>query len=147
MQPNKKLSLEEIKDIHEKFVLLSPDKGRSIKQEDAMDLLRAIGLNPSQRELDRAIDVLNYEKSSSLTQDQFQKIAAHVWREDSTEEQLARAFKAFDTNHDGTVDVREFREAMMKHGEPMTYEEFNHFISLIDNDHNGRISYTGKRSS
>lgn len=108
-----------------------------------MTLLRGIGLNPSNREIEKAIDELNYERNSSLTLEQVQKIASHVWREDSSEELLGRAFKAFDSNKDGTVDVREFREAMMKHGEPMSYEEFNDFIAMVDNDHNGRISYNG----
>ena len=126
-----------------KFAYLSHDKGKTIKKDDALNLLRALGQNPSNKEFEAALVELKYSSYTNLNQEQFQNLAGHMWRDDDHEEQLKRAFKVFDKNGDGILDMKEFKEIMMKRGEPLNQEEFDALTALVDQDHNGKISYSG----
>ena len=55
MGDNKKFTSNEIKSMQLKFAYLSTDKGKTIKQEDALILLRAWGQNPSNKEFTVAL--------------------------------------------------------------------------------------------
>ena len=55
------------------------------------------------------------------------------------EKSLTEAFKRFDKNNDGLLDLKDFEEKMTKSGEKMSAEEFSDMIRLADNNHDGRI--------
>jgi Ca2+-binding EF-hand superfamily protein len=59
------------------------------------------------------------------------------------EKSLIQAFKRYDKNNDGYLDLKDFEEKMTKTGEKLSAEEFQDMIRLADIDHDGRISYQG----
>jgi len=59
------------------------------------------------------------------------------------EKSLMKAFKRYDKNNDGYLDLKDFEEKMTKTGEKLSAEEFKDMIRLADIDHDGRISYQG----
>ncbi len=63
---------------------------------------------------------------------------------DLTDEQLAEikeAFNLFDTDRNGTIDVRELKAAMRALGFEMKKEEVKKMLSDLDKDVNGQISF------
>lgn len=70
-----------------------------------------------------------------------------LWKREpksDVEKSLSQAFKRFDKNNDGFIDLKEFEEKMTKTGEQLTSDEFKDLISNVKVDHNGRISYAGR---
>jgi len=67
---------------------------------------------------------------------------------------MKEAFNLFDTDHSGTIDVRELKAAMRALGFEMKKEEVKNMLSDIDKDANGQINFdefcqmmSGKMSS
>ena len=73
-------------------------------------------------------------------------ILEKMWKNEpktELEKSLQMAFKRFDKNNDGFIDMKDFEEKMTKSGEKLSADEFQDLISTVDIDHNGRISYAG----
>jgi len=60
------------------------------------------------------------------------------------EKSLTKAFKKFDKNNDGLIDLEHFKEKMTKTGEKLTAEEFKDLISKINTRRDGKIDMNGK---
>jgi Ca2+-binding EF-hand superfamily protein len=54
---------------------------------------------------------------------------------------VAKLFRQFDENKDGTVDYRELRVGLANMNVEMTDKEFDHLVELIDEDGDGEIDY------
>lgn len=122
---------------------MSTDSGKTIKKEDVITAIRAVGQNPSQRECSNALAEIRLSSSSTVSFEEFQLIAQRVWKEEPMEELLNQAFKKFDKNGDGTVDTKEFKEIMLNYGEILNQKEFEDLMRLADLNHDGKISYSG----
>ena len=60
------------------------------------------------------------------------------------EKNLTKAFKKFDKNNDGLIDLEHFKEKMTKTGEKLTTDEFKDLISHINIKRDGKIDMNGK---
>ena len=129
-----------------KFNLISKDGGRSIKSEEALTVIRAVGQNPSQREFKDALNQAKLNNKSTLTYDEFYTFAQIVWEEELAENVLNQAFKKIDTNGNGWIDTNEFRDIMMKSGEPLDQNEFDEIMRLADVNHDGKVTYSGNKT-
>lgn len=127
-----------------KFAYLSSDKGKTITQDDALTLLRAMGQNPSNKEFYAALDDVKLNNYANITLVQFQSLAQHIWNDEKIEDSLSNAFKKFDKNGDGRISASEFRDLMMNKGEGLTEVEFDEIMELVDQNEDGQISYIGK---
>lgn len=57
------------------------------------------------------------------------------------DEEIREAFKVFDKNGDGFVEVAELRQVLQGLGEPLSEAELQEMIKEADTDGDGRISY------
>ena len=57
------------------------------------------------------------------------------------DEEIREAFKVFDKNGDGYVEVAELRQVVQGLGEPLSEAELQEMIKEADTDGDGRISY------
>lgn len=123
--------------------MISKDGGRSIKREEALIVIRAVGQNPSQKEFINALNQANLNNKSTLTYDEFYTFAQIIWEEELAENLLNQAFKKIDSNGNGWIDTNEFRDIMMKSGEPLDQNEFDEIMRLADVNHDGKVTYSG----
>ena len=123
--------------------MISKDGGRSIKREEALIVIRAAGQNPSQKEFINALNQANLNNKSTLTYDEFYTFAQIIWEEELAENLLNQAFKKIDSNGNGWIDTNEFRDIMMKSGEPLDQNEFDEIMRLADVNHDGKVTYSG----
>lgn len=65
--------------------------------------------------------------------------------EDPAEQEKAvrMAFRVFDQNGDGFIDVKELQNAMKNLGEPLTDKELTDMMKEADMDKDGKINYEG----
>jgi Ca2+-binding EF-hand superfamily protein len=66
-----------------------------------------------------------------------------VWRDISLENELRAAFKVFDKNKNGSLDVNEFKDFMLSYGESFTLGELDEMMKLFDINNDGKIDYEG----
>lgn len=57
------------------------------------------------------------------------------------DEEIREAFKVFDKNGDGYVEVAELRQVVQGLGEPLSEADLQEMIKEADTDGDGRISY------
>lgn len=127
--------------------MISHDKGQSIRTEDAITVIRALGQNPSLRDSQQALLKAGISAKSSLTYEELKLYAENIWNDEddeSFENLLYSAFKRFDKNQTGLIDFNEFRKIMLNYGEPLSSRECDELMTLADVNHDGKISYLGR---
>ena len=60
------------------------------------------------------------------------------------EKVIRMAFRVFDQNGDGYIDVQELKHAMKNLGEPLTDKELQDMMKEADVDKNNKIDYEGE---
>ena len=93
-----------------------------------------------------ALSQANLNNKSALTYDEFYTFAQIIWEEELAENVLNQAFKKIDSNGNGWIDTNEFRDIMMKSGEPLDQNEFDEIMRLSDVNHDGKVTYSGNGS-
>ena len=63
-----------------------------------------------------------------------------------TEEELRQAFRVFDKDNNGHVDVNEIRN-ILQDLDKLNEQEINEMLYICDSDQDGRINYAGKNHS
>lgn len=63
------------------------------------------------------------------------------------DEQLRDAFKKFDKDGNGSLDVEELKHILCSMGEEFTQAEAEEMFDLVDTDHNGKVSLEGMNYS
>jgi hypothetical protein len=61
------------------FVLASADKGKTVKREDFIRVLKGCNQNPNQQELELVYKELKFETKPVLTYEEGLKVAQYVW--------------------------------------------------------------------
>ncbi|CAG2100286.1 unnamed protein product [Medioppia subpectinata] len=95
---------------------------------------------------DAIIDQLIAETSKNgdglITEEEFfrwmLKMDAH---HDDVEGELTAAFKIFDFDNSGTIEIEDIKYALELIGEPITDEEIKEILTIGDKDKDGCISY------
>jgi len=82
------------------------------------------------------------DKSIDLTEC-LQVIANKLKEPEETEESLYEAFRTFDRDGVGYLNVTEFQQVMMQHGEKLPEDEVQEMITLAV-DGSGVVRYEGK---
>ena len=70
---------------------------------------RAIGMNPTQAELEDMVNEVDADRDGSVNFQEFLDMMSKSTETDSTEEDIREAFKVFDKNEDGFISESELR--------------------------------------
>merc|ERR1712113_252910 len=104
-------------------------------------LLRNIGQNPSEAEVQEMMDQADKDGTNSLDIIEFLQLMREKHREEIKEDEIASAFSVFDVDGNGYIDRRELALMMRFLGEPVTQEEIDDILEEADTDKNGLIDY------
>ncbi|KAJ8308903.1 hypothetical protein KUTeg_013777 [Tegillarca granosa] len=111
----------------EAFNMYDKDHDGLIATQKLGAVLRALGNNPTEIEIQEMIDEVDPEDID----------------EEDHEMALSEAFKMFDRDGNGYIDADELRICMMNLGEKLTHEEVEEMIREVDVDFDGRMNYEG----
>ncbi|XP_046584252.1 calmodulin-A-like isoform X2 [Haliotis rubra] len=123
-------------------------KGR-INVRDLGALLRSLGMNPSERDLEEARHELEISGTFSRARGtvSFADVERYIARRGGVflgcdeEEDIHAAFQVLDRNGNGRIDIDEFRHFMTTMGERMTPEEVEELLSVAKKDGEAFIEY------
>ncbi len=136
-------SLQEDKVIEcrEVFELFDKDKSGSISTSELGDVMRALGANPSNTELQEMIEEVDKNKSGHIEFEEFLILFEKKMREPDSEQDLIEAFRIFDRDNSGTISAKELKHVMTSLGDKLTEEEADEMIKEADSNNDGYIDY------
>lgn len=100
--------------------------------------LRNLGFNPTEDELDDMINQWDLDYSGAISVIKFIQIVNKIWN--GVDEIIREAFKIFDSDGSGTIDIEEFKKVMTTYGEEDINErEISDMVAKLDIDGDGQI--------
>ncbi|XP_026462891.1 calmodulin-like [Ctenocephalides felis] len=133
------LTEEQTEEAQEAFQFFEKDGFVSTK--DLQLVLRSLGYNSSELEIDDIVAKIDVENTGKLDFTQFLHALSRKVKSLQNEEEIKKAFKVFDQNDDGMITSSELRIVMNRLGEKLTDEEIEEMIKEADVDGNGVIDY------
>jgi calmodulin len=132
---------DKITECREVFDLFDKDKDGSITTKELGDVMRALGANPTNTELQEMIAEVDKDNSGKIEFNEFLDLFARKMKDPDTEEDLIEAFKIFDKDGSGNISAQELRHVMTTLGEKLTEEEADEMIREADTNGDGYIDY------
>ena len=148
-EPGEEFSMDLLDDaqkarLQRAFGIFDKDDSGKISHTEMMGVLRLLGNNPTNGELEDIIRAIDLNKDGFIDFDEF----ARVWwvreqqqLEADFETELELAFKVFDTDGSGVITREELREKLTTLGEKLSEEEVEELLAEADTDKSGTISF------
>lgn len=125
------------------FALYDKDNSGFITVEEFGTVMRSLGVNMSETELQEMVDTVDRDSDGEISYDEFVMMMRIKMTNQCNEEELAEAFRAFDADESGFVTGEELRNALACLGEDnFSREECNELLKYIDTDGDGRVDYS-----
>merc|ERR1719210_601742 len=135
------LPVEQIAEFKEAFALFDKDSDGSITTSELGTVMRSLGQNPTEAELQDMINEVDVDGNGSIEFNEFITMMAKKIKENETSNDIREAFRVFDRNGDGYISAEELSQVMSTLGENLTQEEIDEMIREADLDGDGRVSY------
>ncbi|XP_065408466.1 calmodulin-like protein 3 isoform X2 [Chrysemys picta bellii] len=135
------LTEEQIAEFKEAFSLFDKDGDGTITTSELGSIMRSLGQNPTEAELQDMIGELDPDGSGTIDFPEFLSMMARKMRDTDSEEEIREAFRVFDEDGNGYITVTELRHVMTNLGEKLTDEEADEMIKEANADSDGRVNY------
>ncbi|KAI0159261.1 hypothetical protein BJ166DRAFT_593454 [Pestalotiopsis sp. NC0098] len=135
------LTEEQIEQFKLAFDLFDKDKTGDITAAELGEVMRELGLSPSDAELKDMVDEVDVDQNGSIDFNEFLTMMSHKVEPSDAEKELREAFKVFDRDNSGTISAAELRNVLSSLGEDLTDEQIDEMIQSADKDGNGAIDY------
>jgi len=132
---------EQLTEFKETFSLFDKDGDGTISTKELGTVMRALGQNPTESELQDMINEVDADGNGTLDFTEFLSLMATKTKELDVEEEFIEAFRVFDRDGNGFVSAAELRQALTAMGEKMTDEEVDEIIKEAQIDGEGMINY------
>lgn len=127
------------------FDFFDVDGNGTIDVQELREVIRSLGNNPTEAELDQIINDADQDGSGTLD---FEEFCAYLAGGDSLthgkgtdSREIVESFRIFDTARNGMIAVDDFREVMMTMGDRLPADQVEEMIKMCDVDSDGTINY------
>eukprot|EP00092_Neocalanus_flemingeri_P013669 GFUD01014742.1.p1 GENE.GFUD01014742.1~~GFUD01014742.1.p1 ORF type:complete len:149 (-),score=67.99 GFUD01014742.1:74-520(-) len=125
----------------EAFDEFDKDGSGSISSEELLGVMRAMGQNPTEDELLNLVMEVDVDGNGTIDFPEFLDMMKKKAHEVDEGEDLREAFKIFDRDRDGYIDMKELKSVTNMLGNMLTKEEVDEFMAEADRDGNGKLDY------
>ncbi|KAF9465904.1 calmodulin-like protein [Collybia nuda] len=132
---------ETIAEFREAFSLFDKDKDGTISSHELGTVMRSLGQNPTEAELQDMINEVDIDRNGIIDFDEFLALMVKQSKEGDEEEEMRLAFEVFDKDGSGSISVAELKQVMESLGENLTTHEINEMIREADENNDGEISF------
>ncbi|KAL8619257.1 hypothetical protein ACOMHN_056901 [Nucella lapillus] len=133
------------REIRELFRTFDKNHDNTISANELGKVLRCLGMNVAEQDVQTIMKELDKNGNGKIEYKEFKAFMQDQMRraEEPAEQEKAirMAFRVFDQNGDGFIDVEELRHAMKNLGEPLTDKELQDMMKEADIDRNNKIDY------
>lgn len=135
------LTEEQIAEFKEAFLIFDKDGDGSISTKELGTVMRSLGQNPTEEELEIMIREVDEDGSGTIDFKEFLGLIAKKMQDCDSEDDLVDAFRAFDIDGNGCISANELKYVLANVGEKLTEEEIEEMIRETDTDGDGLIDY------
>lgn len=135
------LTEEQIEEFKEAFSLFDKDGDGTITTKELGTVLRSLGQNPTQAELQDMINEVDADGNGTVDFPEFLTLVSRKMKETDSEEEIIEAFKVFDKSGSGFISAAELRHVMTNLGEKLTDDEIDEMVREADMDGDGKLNY------
>ena len=133
---------EQIGIFKEAFNNFDKDGDGFIKTDKLAYVLRSLGQNHTEAELQDIISEIDIDGNGSIDFSEFLTMMACKMKENNNhKDEIHEIFKVFDKEGNGFISVAELSHVMTSLGEELTEEEVKEMIKEADIDGDGQVSY------
>ena len=144
MSEKKNIPKEVLSEYKEIFDSYDINKNGKIERKEMQIILKKLGKNGTQEEIDDIWRAMNKIKSdSTISFDDFIEFINrfNLTKNSMSTDDIINAFEIFDRNHDGTISINEFKHILMDLGQKLSEEEVEEIFQDIDFNEDGKINY------
>ena len=126
----------------ESFDVFDKDGDGTITSKEFGSVMRSLGQNPSQAQLQVMIEEFDKNNNGKIDFLEFCEIMVKKAGDYTMSlKDVENAFKVFDKDGSGFIEIDELRDLMMNLGEKLTEEEIQAMMQFADIDKDGKIDY------
>lgn len=119
----------------------------TIPNEKVGDLLRSLGHNPTEAQVEQLVQSFPTSKSTVTFDQLLAAIQAALasnpnkFQPQTTAEEFIQGFQVFDKDNNGLISIGELRYVLTSLGEKMTDAEVDELVKYIEVNKNGYVNY------
>ena len=144
MSEKKNIPKEVLSEYKEIFDSYDINKNGKIERKEMKIILKKLGKNGIQEEIDEIWRAMNkIESDSTISFDDFKEFINrfNLTKNSMSTDDIINAFQIFDRNHDGTISINEFKHILMDLGQKLSEKEVEEIFQDIDFNEDGKINY------
>ena len=135
------ISENKIKEYKSVFDLNDNNKDGNVTLDELANILKAINISSSDEEIKEIIMELELEGNDEINFENFVSIVNRRDKDVDNEEEVIKAFKFFDKEGNGLININELKNIMLSVGKNISEEELNDILKEADIDMDGYINY------
>ncbi|KAI8612208.1 calmodulin [Chytriomyces sp. MP71] len=135
------LSEQQISEFQEAFQLFDQDGDGQISTTEIGTVIRSLGQNISQKELQELIKEVDASKKGSVDFGEFLTMMARKLKDGDNAGDIKEAFRMFDPDGKGYIVAKDLRHVLTNMGEKLKPEEVDEMIRDAGADANGNIQF------
>jgi len=132
---------EQVTAFREAFSLFDKDNSGSITAEELGTVMRSLGQEISNAEIQHMIQEVDTDGDGSVDFDEFLTLMTRQMQFSEEEDEFRAAFRVFDKDGSGSISAEELKQVMRDLGENLTEKELEDMIRDADSDGDGFIDY------
>ena len=123
--------------------MFDKDGDGTITTKELGTVMKALGQNPTQAELQDMINELDADDNGTIDFEEFLNMFAKKMKNGDveSEEEIREAFRVFDKDGNGFITTAELRQVMNTLGDKLTVAEVEEMICEADIDGDGQVNY------
>ncbi|KAL5334497.1 hypothetical protein BJX70DRAFT_378229 [Aspergillus crustosus] len=135
------LTPDQIAQFKEVFAVFDKDGTGDITATELGEVMRSLGQNPTETELQDIIDELDVDRTGTIDFDEFLVMMSRKVKDSDPEAELREAFAVFDKDKSGSISAEELRQVLQSIGDDVTDKDVDEMLQLADVNGDGSIDY------
>ena len=117
------------------------DQDGSVNTSELANIFKSINIDASDEEIKEIIGKLDLENKTEINYEEFLSIINQKDKDVDEEEEVLKAFKVFDKEGNGLININELKDIMLNIGNNWSEDELNEMLGEADIDMDGYINY------
>ena len=128
-----------INDIYDMYDL---DRDGKIKSSEVRELLYSMGREPTNEDVMEFLKIADPENTGNISKEQFMDALKELYSVPDIDcDDVVEAFTVFDTDNDGKITFKDFKNILERYGTDLTQDEINSILSIITLDKDKLLDY------
>ncbi|XP_069746888.1 centrin-3 isoform X2 [Narcine bancroftii] len=137
----RELTEEQKQEVKEAFDLFDTDKDKAIDYHELKVAMRALGFDVKKADVLKILKDYDRDGTGKIYFEDFSEVVTDWILDRDPREEMLKAFKLFDDDDSGKINLRNLRRVARELGENMSDEELRAMIDEFDKDGDGENEY------